>query len=333
MPSDRRSSNLACATTRHELPVVTPYRLDPTVSALRRLASNRVDVYTADGRYLRALDGFKEPVVVCVTQSRPDVLEVAVAGTSRHEPVLAIVRRILGTERDVADFDRRARRMPWLTPLARRMRGLKPPRYPTLWEACVNTIVYQQISLQAASSVMRRLIHLLSDSVEYEGVSLAIFPTVERFLGAPEAAIRAVGISAAKLAALRRAGEAIVSGALSEAMIEERSIAEGARLLCAIKGIGPCTAAVILIRGFARLDTFPGNPCLRFTKRRSGSQSSVATRAPRQAGRQGRSRSHAALRRCAPPPTRSRRSSRRMTARTDEWSGREWSRSSSSIVA
>ncbi len=245
--------------TRHELRVVTPYRLDLTVSALRRLASNRVDVYTADGRYLRALGGFAEPVILCVTQPCPDVLAVAITGNACDEAVLAIVRRMLGTERDVTDFDRRARRMPWLAPLARRMRGIKPPRYPTLWEACVNTIVFQQISLQAASSIMRRLIHLLSDSVEYDGISLAVFPTVKRFLDAPDAAIRAVGMSAGKFAALRRAGEAIARGALTEAMVEERSTAEGARLLCTIKGIGPWTAAVILIRGFGRLDTFPGN--------------------------------------------------------------------------
>jgi DNA-3-methyladenine glycosylase II len=246
-------------TTRHELRVVTPYRLDLTVSALRRLASNPVDVYTADGRYLRALGGFAEPVIVCVTQPRADTLAVAITGEASDEAVLATVERMLGTERDVTDFDRRAQRVPWLAPLARRMRGIKPPRYPTLWEACVNTIVFQQISLQAASSIMRRLIQQLTDPVEYDGMSLAIFPTLERFLGAPDAAMRAAGMSAGKLAALRCAGEAIASGALTEAMIEDRSTAEGARLLCTIKGIGPWTAAVILIRGFGRLDTFPGN--------------------------------------------------------------------------
>jgi DNA-3-methyladenine glycosylase II len=246
-------------TTRHELRVFTPYRLDLTVSALRRLASNLVDVYTADGRYLRALGGFAEPVIVCVTQPRADTLAVAITGKASDEAVLATVERMLGTERDVTEFDRRAQRVPWLAPLARRMRGIKPPRYPSLWEACVNTIVFQQISLQAASSIMRRLIHLLSDSVDYDGISLAVFPTVQRFLDAPDEAIRAAGMSAGKLAALRRAGEAIACGALTEAMIEDRSTADGARLLCTLKGIGPWTAAVILIRGFGRLDTFPGN--------------------------------------------------------------------------
>jgi 3-methyladenine DNA glycosylase/8-oxoguanine DNA glycosylase len=109
---------------------------------------------------------------------------------------------MLGTDRDLTDFNRHARRMPWLALLVRRMRGIKPPRYPTLWEACVNTIVFQQISLQAASSIMRRLILLLGDSAEYEGVPLAIFPSVERFLGASDAAIRAAGLSPGKLSAL-----------------------------------------------------------------------------------------------------------------------------------
>ena len=61
-------------TTRHEIPVVTPYRLDLTVSALRRLSSNLMDIYTADGRYLRALGGFAEPVIPCITQPRADTL-------------------------------------------------------------------------------------------------------------------------------------------------------------------------------------------------------------------------------------------------------------------
>ncbi|CAN5631167.1 hypothetical protein BH09MYX1_BH09MYX1_01540 [soil metagenome] len=244
---------------RHQLRLVGPYRLDLTVSALRRLASNLVDVYTADGRYLRALGGFAKPVIVCVTQARAHTLTFATTGKARDEAVLATVHRMLGTERDVTEFERRAERVPWLAPLARRMRGIKPPRYPTLWEACVKTIVFQQISLRAASSVMRRLIHLLGDSVKYDGIPRAIFPTVERFLGAPDASVRRVGLSAAKLAALRRVSKAIALGELTEAMIEERSRAEGAKLLFTIKGIGPWTAAVILIRGFGRLDTFPGN--------------------------------------------------------------------------
>ena len=245
--------------TMHEIRVVTPYRLDFTVSALRRMATNPVDVYTEGGRYLRALGDFAEPVIVSVTQSRADALAVSVMSRADDtERVLLVVHRMLGTERDLSDFHQHARVIRWLAPLAQRMRGLKPPRYPTLFEACANAIVFQQVSLQSASAIMRRLILALGSSVEFEGVPLAIFPGVETFLGADNAVLLAAGLSGGKLATLRRAGEAIATGAMSEAMLGARSSVDAAHLLGDIKGIGPWTAAVILLRGLGRLDVFPG---------------------------------------------------------------------------
>ncbi len=166
MSSVCRTKNPSCVTT-HEIQLITPYRLDLTVSALRRMPTNLIDVYTADGHYLRALGGFTAPVIVSVTQPRADVLAVSVTGGAGDtEQALACVRRMLGTERDVSGFHRRARAIPWLDPLARRMHGLKPPRYPALFEAFANAILFQQISLHAASAIMHRLILALGTSVE-----------------------------------------------------------------------------------------------------------------------------------------------------------------------
>jgi hypothetical protein len=60
MPLVPRSQDASRATT-HEIQEVTPYRLDFTVSALRGMATNPVDVFTAAGRHLRALGRFAEP--------------------------------------------------------------------------------------------------------------------------------------------------------------------------------------------------------------------------------------------------------------------------------
>ena len=259
MSATSRSSH-PLRVTKFEIPVATPFRLDLTVSALRRLSTNLVDVYTADGRYLRALGGLSTPVIVSVTQPGSNLLEVTVRGSAQEAPdALAAVRRMLGAERDLSDFHRQARKVSWLAPLARRMRGLKPPRYPTLFEACANAVLFQQVSLHAASAILSRLVLTLGTRVEHDGMTLAVFPSVNRFLGADDAAIRALGVSAGKLATLRRVGEAIASGDLTEAMLESRSTPDAARLLGGIKGIGPWTAAVILLRGMGRLDAFPGN--------------------------------------------------------------------------
>ena len=252
-----RSPNSSRVTT-YELPVVTPYRLDLTVSALRRTTANPVDVYTTDGRYLRALGGFGEPVVVSVPQPRADALAVSMVGSAADtDRALACVRRLLGTERDVSEFHREAQAIPWLAPLARRMLGLKPPRYPELFEACANVIVFQQLSLQSASAIMGRLLRALGTTVQHDGVPLAVFPSDEAFLRADDVALRAAGLSAGKLATLRRVAEAIASGGISEAILEQRSSPDASLLLRGIKGIGPWTATVILLRGLGRLDVFP----------------------------------------------------------------------------
>ena len=55
---------------RYEVDVAVPYRLDLTVSVLRRLSTNIVDVLTPEGQYVRAPGGFGEPIVVRVAQPR-----------------------------------------------------------------------------------------------------------------------------------------------------------------------------------------------------------------------------------------------------------------------
>lgn len=106
-----------------------------------------MDVYTSDGRYLRALGGFAEPVIVSVTQPRADALAVSVSGSAGDtEGALVSVRRMLGTERDLMAGSARPR---YARPQATAVSGV--------FEACANTILFQQVSLHAASAIMRRL--------------------------------------------------------------------------------------------------------------------------------------------------------------------------------
>jgi DNA-3-methyladenine glycosylase II len=200
------------------------------------------------------------PALLRVRQRGPAELAVALdAAPGEAERAFAVARRMLGADCDTSSFVRRAARIPWLRALARRMRGVKPPRYPTLWEACVNAVVFQQVSLLAASAILRRVIESLGEPVEADGARLYAFPGVGPFLAAEETALRAAGLSAGKAATLRRVGEALTEGKLDEAMLEERPSPAASELLCSIKGIGPWTAAVILLRGLGRLDVFPAN--------------------------------------------------------------------------
>jgi DNA-3-methyladenine glycosylase II len=239
--------------------VVAPYRLDLTVAVLRRLSTNSVDRCDARGRYVRAFTAAGGPAFVAVSQP------------GAHE-ILALVQRMLGVDRDLSGFYTAARKVTWLFPLVQRSRGVKPPRYPTLWEACVNAIVFQQVSIHAAGAILRRTIEVVAPPIEREGERLFAFPSPESFLAADDALLRGAGLSTGKVATLRRVAATLLSGDLDEAMLEERTTPEASELLCSIKGIGPWTAAVILLRGLGRLDLFPQND--------SGAARSLALAAP-----------------------------------------------------
>jgi DNA-3-methyladenine glycosylase II len=248
------------AESSYSISVRAPYRLDLTVNVLRRLSTNLVDVLSPDGAYVRWLGGASNFALVRVSQPSPETLTIVIEGDRREHPrLLKLVRRMLGVEVDLTPFYRSASKVQWLHPLVSRMRGVRPPRYPTLWEACVNAIVFQQISLHAASSIMGRLTMGLCLPVEHSGVRLYPFPSPEQILSAPDGLLRGAGLSAGKLATLRRVCDALGGRALDETRLETLPSPEASALLRSIKGIGLWTATVILLRGLGRLDVFPAN--------------------------------------------------------------------------
>jgi DNA-3-methyladenine glycosylase II len=238
------------------LSVREPFRLDLTVDALRRLASNVVDVVTPDGTYYRALQNGSATELVAVRAAGNGGIELRATGR-RGERWLPIVERMLGAHVDLTQWYARAGRIPWLRPLATALRGVKPPRYPTLWEACAHAILFQQISIHAAAAIMRRAVELLGESVTASGLRCVAFPPPDRWLDAGDGPLRAAGISGNKIRHLRSAAEAIVGGRISDAALQPLSTAEAAERLREVRGIGAWSAAVILLRGLGRLDTFP----------------------------------------------------------------------------
>ncbi len=239
------------------LPVREPFRLDLTVDALRRLATNTVDVVSDNGAYYRAFETGTGVVAVRVTQPEPSILCVESSSEAPAQEVLALVARMLGTEVDLRAWMRRAASVPWLAPIARALRGVKPPRYPSLWEACTHAIVFQQISIHAAASIMRRLIGLIGIPVHVDGMELLPFPSAGALLRANETQLRSAGLSANKAAHLHAVARALEAGEVTGEEIEALPTSQAAERLVQLRGIGPWSASVVLLRGFGRLDTFP----------------------------------------------------------------------------
>jgi|SRR5579884_836125 len=239
-----------------DLSVRPPYRLNFTVDALRRLAANVVDVVGEDGIYRRALADARGTNLIEVTQPSARSVRLRIAGRSGARWVPA-VERMLGVHVRLDEWYRRAAPFPWLAYLARELKGLRPPRYPSLWEALAHAIVFQQISIHAAASIMRRTIEALSEPVEHAGGLYFPFMSERALLGASDKVLRAAGLSANKIAHLRSAAAAVVDGTIAAETIEALPSAHAAQRLTSVRGIGAWSAAVVLLRGFGRLDVFP----------------------------------------------------------------------------
>jgi len=238
------------------LPVVSPYRLDLTVRVLRRLPDNPVDLLGEDGTYRRAFRVRGGTAVVAVRQSAPDALDVEIEG-SGDEDLVALVATMLGTRWDPTPWLKRAHRRAWVARLAETFAGVHPPRYPSFWEACVNALLFQQISLQAGVAIARRFIHCFGATITDRRRVLAIFPEPDRIATATMRDLTALGLSAAKARALRAIAVAIGDGRIRADELERMSTRAAMRRLRALPGIGPWSAALILLRGIGRLELFP----------------------------------------------------------------------------
>lgn len=242
-----------------------PFRLDLTVWTLRRRADNRIDQW--DGRtYRRALALQDATVGVTVIQAgTPEAPELRVslsnadAGSNIQQQVTQILKRLLGLEVDLSAFYTFAATDPKLAPLADRFRGFKPPRFPTLFEALVNAIACQQITLTQGIRLLNRLAERYGVAMDAFDPPLFTFPTPQAVATSSPDTLRDLGLSHQKREALIALAAAVHKGHLLEQAFNRFSDEAAIDALCELKGIGRWSAEYALLRGLGRTHIFPGD--------------------------------------------------------------------------
>jgi len=242
-----------------------PFRLDLTVWALRRRPRNAIDLW--DGaRYSRvfAIDG--APVRIVISQTAPagdpelQVLCVpAGRATTFRDKVRELVERLLGLNISLAEFYKKETTFAPLKVLVDRFRGFRPPRFPTVFEAAVNAVCCQQLSLEVGIELLNRLAAAAGPKLEQRNGVLFAFPEPGDVARLSEARLRELGFSAQKAATLLELARTL---GRDETFLEklERMDNDPARArLLQFRGIGRWSAEYILLRGLGRLDVFPAD--------------------------------------------------------------------------
>jgi DNA-3-methyladenine glycosylase II len=238
---------------------VAPFRLALTAWALRRRPDNRMDRWDGEAyRRILVLDG--RPASLEVRQKgtldRP-LLDIKVADADREmkKAVTVSLERLLGLRRDLSGFYRFAKRHPELKPLAKTFRGLKPPRFPTIYEALVNGIACQQLTLTVGILLLNRL----TERFGLKCGSEAAFPRPEDLATVKAEALRKLGFSHHKAMAVVEISRRVASGDVNLEELDRLDDEALLRQLDALHGVGRWTAEYVLLRGFGRLSSFPGD--------------------------------------------------------------------------
>lgn len=244
---------------------VPPFRLDLTVWTLRRRPHNAVDRWDGTA-YRRVLPLPAGPVEVAVTQVAPPEapqLQVVVAGqparAAARVAVTAALERLLGLRIDLTEFYQFAAHQRHLGPLAQRFRGMKPPRFATVFEGVINAMACQQLTLTVGVHLLNRLAAACGAPFGDGDEAAHAFPRPEDLAGVSPAALRQFGFS-------RQKGQAMIE--LAESVAEGRVDLEGLAALPddevidhlrELRGVGRWTAEYTLLRGLARVNVFPGD--------------------------------------------------------------------------
>ncbi len=167
---------------------------------------------------------------------------------------------LFNTADDLGTFYRAMEQDEVMAPLTRKLRGLKSPTTPTVFEALIDSIIEQQISLTVARTIQNRIIREHGARLDHAGRVYFCYPTPEILAGVPAELLRACGMTSRKAEYIHDLSRSISNGELDLEKFRnysntEQIIAE----LIQVRGIGRWTAELTILRGIHRLDAFPAD--------------------------------------------------------------------------
>jgi len=214
-------------------------------------------------RYVRVLFAGEQLCRVTVAQKKEKELEIDIlSGNPIAEGREVITRQLikmLGLEINLGNFYALAFQDPLLGPLVQRFLGAKPPCFVTIFEALLNAIACQQLTLDVGITLLNRLTENFGLKLLDNNTASQAFPRPEDLAGASFELIRKLGFSYQKTRSILELSTAIAEKQIGLSAMETMTNDAAVKYLAALRGIGRWSAEYVLLRGLGRLDVFPGD--------------------------------------------------------------------------
>jgi DNA-3-methyladenine glycosylase II len=179
---------------------------------------------------------------------------------ANKENVKQTVSAMLNLDLDLKPFYKHAKKDKILTDIIHKLRGLKIPATPTVFEALIDSITEQQISLNVAHTLERRLIKTFGKALRLDGEVYYAYPAPKEFASARLEQLRRCGLSQKKAEYIKEASRMIVDGRLNLEGFKRYDDAQNIiSELDKMRGIGVWTAELTIVRGMRKLDVVPAD--------------------------------------------------------------------------
>ncbi|HEX8113651.1 MAG TPA: hypothetical protein VF516_38230 [Kofleriaceae bacterium] len=238
------------------LKVKQPFSFAQTVAFLRRFPPCQGDYHVTDRSITAAVSVGGIARAFTLRDGDPPTVELprhTDAATQRL--LVARAGHLIGAADDLTALYAAAEGDPPFRALVEQLYGLHHVRFLTLGEIAVYCVLMQRTPVQLASTYKRRFLARFGIPVEAGGVALRAMPELDELVELDAPAI-AEAIGHARKAA-QIAGVVRGVAAIGERFLRTAPYAAARDALLAIPGIGPFSAAAILLRGLGRMDELP----------------------------------------------------------------------------
>jgi DNA-3-methyladenine glycosylase II len=241
---------------RLSMPVKQPFSFAQTVAFLRSFPPCQGDHVLTDHSITAAVSAGGIARAFTIHDGDPPTVEMPRhidAATQRA--LLARAAHFIGADDDLAPLYAAAEGDPPFRALVRELHGLHHVRFLTLEEIAVYCVLMQRTPIALAATYKRRFLARFGIPVDVGGATLRAMPELDQLVELDAGDIAAAIGHAGKAARITDVVRGVA--AIGEPILRTAPYAVARDALLAIPGVGPFSAAAILLRGLGRMDELP----------------------------------------------------------------------------
>jgi DNA-3-methyladenine glycosylase II len=247
------------------LDIVPPFDFDLTARIFSH-GDKQIQVYS-DGEYSRVLRIGDKLLLASVrsmgTVDAPKLLVKLGSNTEISEDDVTAAKKLISTifdvRLDLEPFYQAVGSDKIMSKIVKKLNGLKICSTPTAFEALVSSIVEQQISLNVALNIERKLIKKFGEKLTLDTGVYYAFPKPEKLSVGSLKQFRACGLSTNKVEYIKGISKLLSNCELD--LEEMKNMDDGMifKKLLEIRGVGIWTAELTMVRGMQKYDTMPAD--------------------------------------------------------------------------